>query len=288
VNGAPGPLLALCGALTLLALAVSQPIVLVVACAGAALLLWRTPGPSWPALVAGAIGIASYTLINPFVAVQGNTVIFSLGHLPHALLDGEVTVEELVYGAHAGMQLAIVTYACGLFVLRCDPDRLTGLASRVAPRSALAVALSARLFPTLSRDGASLADAARARGLALDTGSWRSRARARSLLVAPLLATGLERGLETAEAMTARGYGAGPRTQLPRGPSPLVQRLLYLPASILLAVVIGLRASGHASFRYYDTLGDPWVPAAFAAAAAVAVALVTCDLVLSRWTSSPS
>jgi energy-coupling factor transport system permease protein len=267
---------------------VSQPAVLLVACAGSAVLLWRTPGPGWPALLVGLSGIVTFTLINPFVSVEGNTVIFSFGHFPHALLDGEVTVEELVYGAHAGMQLATVTFATAIFVLRCDPDRLTGLAGRVAPRSALAVALAARLVPTLSRDGARLADAARARGLALDAGSRRSRARARSLLVAPLLATGLERGLETAEAMTARGYGSAARTQLPSGAPPAVQRLLYAPALALAAVAVAMLLAGVASFRYYETLGPPARPSVLVGAGATALALLAAGLVLERWTRSQS
>ena len=120
-----------------------------------------------------------------------------------------------MYGALSGLRLGVAILACAFLVLRADPDLLTGLASRVAPRSALLVALAARLVPTMRRDASSLSDAARARGLALRSGPRKARVGAASTLVAPLLASGLERGLETAEAMTARGYGAGPRTQLP-------------------------------------------------------------------------
>ena len=100
-----------------------------------------------------------------------------------------MTVEELVYGAAAGFRIAAVTYASMLFVLRCDPDRLSSLAARVAPRSALAVALAGTAVPDAApATRASIADAARARGLQLDaTRRGASGMRAGATLVAPLL-----------------------------------------------------------------------------------------------------
>ena len=155
------------------ALSTRQPAVLAVLAVGAALLVLRSPGPRLAPIV-GAFGIAlSFALINPFVAVEGNTVIFSGPHVPGGLLDLEVTLEEVVYGALSGLRLAVAILACAFLVLRADPDLLTGLASRVAPRSALLVALAARLVPTMRRDASGLSDAARARGLVLQSGPRR-------------------------------------------------------------------------------------------------------------------
>lgn len=259
------------------ALATRQPVVLLVLAAGAALLVLRSPGPHRAPVVA-AFGIAlSFALINPFVAVEGNTVIFTGPHVPGGLLDLEMTVEELVYGALSGLRLAVAILACSLVVLRADPDLLTGLAGRVAPRSALLVALAARLLPTMRRDARALSDAARARGLVLRSGARRSRARAASQLVVPLLASGLERGLETAEAMTARGYGAGVRTQLPAHPAGVAERALWLPALGFVAVAVWLFTRTPA-FRCYPTLGSARdgdaVLVALASAALLAAALI--------------
>lgn len=253
------------------ALSTRQPAVLAVLAVGAALLVLRSPGPHRAPIV-GAFGIAlSFALINPFVAVEGNTVIFSGPHVPGGLLDLEVTIEEVVYGALSGLRLAVAILACAFLVLRADPDLLTGLASRVAPRSALLVALAARLVPTMRRDASGLSDAARARGLVLQSGPRRARVRAASQLVAPLLASGLERGLETAEAMTARGYGSGPRTQLPARAAPVRERLLWLPAVGLVAVAAWLFARTP-TFACYPTLGSA------SGAGALLVALVSAGL----------
>lgn len=267
----PGSLLVLAAGLIAAALSTRQPAVLAVLAVGAALLVLRSPGPHRAPIV-GAFGIAlSFALINPFVAVEGNTVIFSGPHVPGGLLDLEVTIEEVVYGALSGLRLAVAILACAFLVLRADPDLLTGLASRVAPRSALLVALAARLVPTMRRDASGLSDAARARGLVLQSGPRRARVRAASQLVAPLLASGLERGLETAEAMTARGYGSGPRTQLPARAAPVRERLLWLPAVGLVAVAAWLFARTP-TFACYPTLGSA------SGAGALLVALVSAGL----------
>jgi energy-coupling factor transport system permease protein len=281
----PGSLLVLAAGLVAAALSTRQPAVLAVLAGGAALLVLRSPGPRI-APIAGAFGIAlSFALINPFVAVEGDTVIFAGPHVPGGLLDLEVTVEEVVYGALSGLRLAVTILACAFLVLRADPDLLTGLASRVAPRSALLVALAARLVPTMRRDAAALSDAARARGLMLRGGSRRARVGAASTLVAPLLASGLERGLETAEAMTARGYGSGPRTQLParrtRGP----EQALWLPAIGLGALAAWL--FGHTpAFHCYPRLGTATEPGALLAALVGAGLLAGALIVVER--CSPS
>jgi energy-coupling factor transport system permease protein len=282
VTGPPGPLLALAAALSLLVLAASQPLVLVACATGAVVLVAFAPGPRLPALIGAALAVVTFTLLNPFVAVQGNTVIWSGPHIP--VLDTEVTVEELVYGACAGLRMATVGLACALVVLRCDPDRLTALGARILPRSALTVALAARLVPTLVRDAGALGDAARARGLALDAGGRAERVRARARLAAPLLASGLERGLEVAEAMTARGYGAGPRTRLPVALPRLVERLVYAPAGALAAVAAALVYADAAGFRFYDTLGPMATRPAVLAGVAAALSLVAAALLLERWT----
>ena len=72
------------------------------------------------------------------------------------------------------------------------------------------MALATRLVPTLERDAAGLVEALRGRGVEV-TG-----VRGRARLMAPLLAGSLERALNLAEAMEARGYGRPGATRTPR------------------------------------------------------------------------
>jgi hypothetical protein len=101
-------------------------------------------------------------------------------------------------------------------------------------------------------------------------------------LLSPLLAGSLERGLNVAEAMEARGYGGPGRTRAPeRGMTPREWILAAAGASALALTAAGL-ILGLTAFRYYDTLGDPWRPAAVAGAAALTALLAGAATVV-RW-----
>jgi energy-coupling factor transport system permease protein len=93
-------------------------------------------------------------------------------------------------------------------------------------RSPVAVGLATRLVPLLERDARDLRLALRGRNVEL--GAVRQ--------LSPLLAGSLERGLNLAEAMEARGYGRVGRTRAPRPPWHVVD-WLALVAAVALVVV---------------------------------------------------
>ncbi len=117
----------------------------------------------------------------------------------------DVTTEELRNGLFQALRLVAVGLAFGVYALLVDHDRLLAAAGW-ARRSTLAVALATRLVPVLERDARDLQLALRGRGVEL--GPMRR--------LSPLLAGSLERGLNLAEAMEARGYGRPARTRAPR------------------------------------------------------------------------
>jgi energy-coupling factor transport system permease protein len=57
--------------------------------------------------------------------------------------------------------------------------------------------------------------------------------RARARLLSPLLAGSLERGLNLAEAMEARGFGRSGRTRVPRPPWTLTDRFALAAAPLI-------------------------------------------------------
>ena len=95
-------------------------------------------------------------------------------------------------------------------------------------RSVLAIALATRLFPTLERDAGGYVEALRGRGVAVE--GVRGRAR----LLSPLLAGSLERSLNLAESMEARGFGRPGRTRAPRAAWRRVDRLALVGAALLI------------------------------------------------------
>ena len=178
-------------------------------------------------LASVAISAGMVFLLWPWLQ---NTGSHPFWHGPIVPVLGELTVtrEELRLGALYALRFAAVGLASAAYVLLLDHDRLLGAASW-ARRSALAVALATRLVPTLERDADGLVEALRGRGIEVEG------VRARARLLSPLLAGSLERGLNLAEAMEARGFGRPGRTRVPTPPWTPVDKLA-LGAALLIAV----------------------------------------------------
>ena len=184
-----------------------------------------------PYVIGTAVSAAALFLLTPFVETIGSHPLWS-GPIVPVLGQVDVTREELVRALFEASRLAAVGLAFALYALALDHDRLLASA-RVARRSSLAVVLATRLVPTLQRDAEALVDSLRARGVAV------RGARAHARLVSPLLAGSLERALNVAEAMEARGYGRPARTRVPPPPWRAADAIA-LAAAVMLVVGGGL------------------------------------------------
>jgi energy-coupling factor transport system permease protein len=276
----PGPLVVLVTGAIVLAFSTDQPLVLIAIAAGALALFYAAPGrPSRWFLIGGAISGLTLAVMNPFVSAEGDLIIFRGPDL--ALIDTEVTVEEVLAGLAMGIRLFAVAALVGAALAHMDADRLQAQVARVAPRSALTCALAARLMPTLERDARAIVEAARLRGVALAEGSWGGRARAAAPLAIPLLGSSLERGLDIAEAMTARGYGAGPRTRIAEPGYTWVERATLAVGITLCALAAATIGLGLADYSFYPT-PDPLGGSGAAVAVAAFAALGGAALLLRR------
>ncbi len=183
----------------------------------------------WPYLV-GTLGSGLVLfLFSPLVARYGGVVYWDGPSVP-VIGRLDVTSEEVSEALFQGLRLAAVGLAFAAYALLLDQDRLLLAGGRLR-RSVLAVALATRLVPTLERDAVGFVEALRGRGVAVD--GLRGRAR----LLSPLVAGSLERSLNLAESMEARGFGRPGRT---RAPSPSWTSLDHLVlAGAGLVVVAG-------------------------------------------------
>jgi energy-coupling factor transport system permease protein len=178
----------------------------------------------------GALGSGlAVVLLTPFVESIGSHPIW-VGPTVPVLGQLDVTREELWNGLFQGLRLTAVALAFAAYALLLDHDELVQSAG-FARRSVLTVALATRLVPTLERDAVGLADSLRGRGVEV-TG-----VRGRARLLTPLLAGSLERALNLAEAMEARGFGLPGATRALRPPWRAVDRIALVAA--VGAVVIG-------------------------------------------------
>jgi energy-coupling factor transport system permease protein len=181
----------------------------------------------WPYLVGTLTSALFVVIVTPFVEVIGSHPLW-IGPTIPVLGRLDVTREELANGLFQGLRLAAVGLAFAVYALRVDHDRLLAGAGW-ARRSTVAVALATRLLPVLERDARDLRLALR--GRRAEFGPMR--------LLSPLVAGSLERGLNVAEAMEARGYGRPGRTSAPR-PGWTTLDHLAVAGSVLIVVVAWL------------------------------------------------
>ncbi|MBA2361241.1 MAG: energy-coupling factor transporter transmembrane protein EcfT [Actinobacteria bacterium] len=182
----------------------------------------------WPYLVGTlATGLVLF-LLSPLLGSYGGVVYWEGPSIPVVgVLD--VTSNELGEALFQGLRLAAVGLAFAAYALLLDHDRLLQAGGRLR-RSVLAIALATRLVPTLERDAAGYVEVLRGRGV--EVSGLRGGAR----LLSPLLAGSLERSLNLAESMEARGFGRPGRTRVPR---PAWRRIDRLAVAATVLLVFG-------------------------------------------------
>jgi energy-coupling factor transport system permease protein len=178
-----------------------------------------------PYLFGCALTTVSVFLLTPLVESLGSHPLWTGPTVP-VLGPLDVTTEELSGAAVQALRLGAVTLAFAAYALLLDHDRLLASA-RFARRSALVVALATRLVPTLERDAAGFVEALRGRGL--EVAGLRARAR----LLSPLVSGSLERAVNLAEAMEARGFGRPGATRAPQPAWTRLDRLAVVAACLL-------------------------------------------------------
>lgn len=284
---APMPVVLLALVAGVLAFTTDQPLVLGALAAGAIMLLLAAPGsPGRFVLVGAVISALGVLLLTPLLTGQGDLVLFSIPVPPP--LNGDITAEALAAGAAAAARvLATVALAAAIFAW-ADPDRMLAGLGRVAPRSALVSALAARLVPTLGRDARAISETARLRGVALTSGPRLQRARAAAPLALPLVGSALERGLDVAEAMAARGYGEARRTRLPERRRDAGETITLVLAAGLAVATGWAIAAGATGFTFYPVLGPVVTTASLVLGASALAALGLAALALSRTERGPS
>jgi energy-coupling factor transport system permease protein len=215
-------------------------LLLILTCIGLVLAAARAQAYAPPLTISpwrfGAIVVAISAVFNGLTAHFGATVLF---HLPAwmPLLGGPVTLEALVYGALNGLVLAGFFAAFAVFYLLLPTQALIRLIPRAFYPAAIVVSVAVAFVPTTLAQFQQIREAQLLRGHQVrGLRDWLP-------LLMPLLVGGLERALQLAEAMTARGFA------VTSDPAPAASRISLLDsenqrrlllAAGLLALLAGL------------------------------------------------
>lgn len=149
----------------------------------------------------GAVVVLLSTLFNALFVPVGATVLFRLP-AGWPLVGGPVTLEAAVYGAETGLIL-LALLAIFLAFNRIVPvSELVRLTPRAFHDLGVVVLIAITYVPETARHLQRIREAQAVRGHRLQgVRDWQP-------IVIPLLIGGLERAMNLAEAMVARGYGA--------------------------------------------------------------------------------
>lgn len=240
----PGVGVSFCVALAGCAVLFENPVVLIgVVAAAVGTGLAARVGPELGAALRLALPFALViALVNAVVSQEGTTVLLRGWELLGQRFD--VTLESLVYGVLAGLRIVSIVLAFALLSACVDPDDIVRLFRRVSYRSALTTALATRLVPVLASDARRRADAARCRP---DPPGRAEIARA-------ALAGTLDRALDAAASLEARGYASAQRPDRDRPPWSRHDTAVGLAATAIVSAGVLAKVAGVGAVTPYPSL----------------------------------
>ena len=175
-------------------------LVIVLLCAALARAGYGTGDSPLPVWRFGLLVVAFSTSYNVLLTHFGGTVLFTI---PHAvpLVGGPATLEAAAFGATRGLALWALFAVSAVLNEVISPYELVRLTPRFLRSAGLVVSIMLAFVPQTIRSFHQVREAQAIRGHRLrGVRDWVA-------LLVPLLADSLERAVQLAEAMEARGYG---------------------------------------------------------------------------------
>lgn len=145
-------------------------------------------------------------IINPVFSHEGRTILV---YLPSG---NPLTLESILYGISAGVMLASVFLWFRCFNAVITSDKFVYLFGRIIPALSLVLSMTLRFVPRFKKQMTVVADAQRAAGRDVSTGSVFKRLRNAVTILSIMITWSLENAIDTADSMKSRGYGLKGRT----------------------------------------------------------------------------
>jgi energy-coupling factor transport system permease protein len=199
-----------------------------------------TVGSSWGGVV--RIGLFFLLLAIPFNALSNHSGQIVLFRLPATwpIVGGPITLESVIAGAVNGLALFTILVVFAAFNAAVDHYQLLRATPAFLFEAGVVVSIAVTFVPQLVLSSREIREAQRIRGHRV------AGVRGLLPLVLPLLATSLERAIQLAETMEARGFGAALR--------PIARRQAMWMQIGTLASLLGLLC-GLLLAAYFPALG---------------------------------
>lgn len=145
-------------------------------------------------------------VLNGLFNNSGNTVLFVLPW------DKNFTLEAVVLGLVFALRAAAMLMWLGSFNEVLTNDKIVFLFGRISPRIALIISMALSFIPLVVKQSDEIITAEKGIGSATASNSFISKIKSASKRLSILVTWSLEKGIDTSNSMTARGYGLKGRT----------------------------------------------------------------------------
>ena len=194
-------------------------------------------------------------ILNPLFNHRGVHILFYMGDQP-------ITLEAVLFGLIMMFSLWCIFLIFLSFNVVLSPGRFLYVFSRLFQKGALLIMLAIRFVPLLKRRLDQLMIVQKTRGVNPLKGSLSKRVKDAMTILQVLVSWSLEEAFQTAESMTARGFGASPqRSSYVRYRWDRENRSILL---LLILTSIGCLigwSKGVGTFVVYPTMQIPnWTP----------------------------
>lgn len=210
----------------------------------------------WLGLLRGRRGLASalrlaiplsllVVVLSPLANARGRDILFRLFGRP-------ITLQAVQAAMLSAAMLFLVILWFSLYAAVMTSDRFLALFGRVAPSASLLVSMTLRLIPAMQERLTMIRQARRGLLGEPEPGrALRDRVREGLHAMTTLMTWSMEGSIATADAMKARGYGAGRRTTFSLSRFGRIDARVLTVLIVLFAVVTVAHFAGGTGFPLY-------------------------------------
>lgn len=145
-------------------------------------------------------------ILTPIFNRNGEIVVFEV-------FSREFYLEAIIQGLMVAITLSSILALFTTFNSVITSEKFLYLFSRWFPRWTMILMLALRFIPLFRKRLADIQDVQETKGMSIKHGTIRARARNGMFLMQILLNYSLEEAMQTADSMSARGYGLGKRSK---------------------------------------------------------------------------
>lgn len=188
---------------------------------------------------------------NPLFSHNGMTVLFYF-------FDNAVTFEALVAGARTALMIISVLVWSKIYSVVCTSDKIIYLFSKQFPVFVLLMSCSLRFIPLFKQRFRQISDAQKGLGY-LSLNSLSDKIMFYLNIFSALVTDSLEKSVDIADSMKARGYGIKGKTAFSLYHFTKRDAVFIAVSSVLLLVCIFTFVTGQIDFYCYPTIVFPKV-----------------------------